>query len=118
MLEQIVNAVISPAYAQPGIPEAAGQQGGMSFAVMFLIFFLFIYFAIWRPQNKRERETRTMLDGLAKGDEVTTIGGIVGRISKINDKFITLTVGNNLEMLMQRSSVAGVLPKGTIKSFE
>lgn len=117
MLEQLVSAFITPAYAATAA-EAAPQQGGLSFAVMFLVFFVFIYFAIWRPQNKRERETRTMLESLAKGDEVTTVGGIVGRITKINDKFVTLTVGSNIEVLMQRSSVASVLPKGTIKSVE
>jgi preprotein translocase subunit YajC len=119
MFEQLVSAVITPAHAQTTAPAGGEQQGGgMSLALMFLLFILFVYFAIWRPQNKREREMRSLLGGLAKGDEVVTAGGIVGRITKISDKFITLAVGSNVEMLMQRSAVGSVLPKGTIKSVE
>ncbi|EKD70632.1 MAG: hypothetical protein ACD_46C00465G0001, partial [uncultured bacterium] len=85
---------------------------------MFVIFFLFIYFAIWRPQNKRAREQKNMLSALAKGDEVMMAGGMIGRIAKISDQYITLTIGTNMDILMQKSSVVTVLPKGTIKSIE
>ncbi len=116
MIEQLVNVFISPAYADTA--AASPQQGGFSMAVMFVVFILFFYFAIWRPQNTRARETRSMLDALAKGDEITTVGGMVGRITKLGDQFITLAVGNNVEVLLQKSSVASVLPKGTIKTIE
>lgn len=117
MVEQLVNAFISPAHAE-GAAAASAQQSGMSMAVMFVIFILFFFFAIWRPQNQRAREQRSMLEALAKGDEITTVGGMVGRITKLGDQFLTLAVGNNVEVLLQKSSVASVLPKGTIKTIE
>ncbi|TAK74036.1 MAG: preprotein translocase subunit YajC, partial [Gammaproteobacteria bacterium] len=85
---------------------------------MFAIFIFFVYFAIWRPQNKRAKEQQMMLASLAKGDEVVTAGGIVGRIDKIMDKHILLSVANNVGIVMQKSAVVSILPKGTLKSFE
>jgi preprotein translocase subunit YajC len=116
-MEQLLNVLISPAYADGAAPAAA-QQSPTSLVVMFLIFFIFIYFAIWRPQNKRAKEQQTLLASLAKGDEVMTSGGVIGRIAKLNDQFLTLLVANDVEIIMQKSSVVSVLPKGTIKSIE
>jgi preprotein translocase subunit YajC len=109
--------MISNAYADGLLPSSGQSGGGMSFVMMFAIFFLFIYFTIWRPQNKRAKETQTLLNSLSKGDEVITAGGILGRISKVTDQYISLTV-NNTEMLMQKSAIVTVLPKGTLKSIE
>lgn len=117
MMEQVTSFFMSNAYAETG--AASPQGGGMSMMVMFAIFFVFAYFAIWRPQSKRAKEQQTLLGSLAKGDEVVTVGGVLGRISKINEQYITLSVGtNNVEIVMQKSSVATVLPKGTLKSIE
>lgn len=117
MLDNILSSLIPAAYADtPSAP--APQQSSMSFVLIFAIFFLFMYFAIWRPQNKRDREQRQMLGSLAKGDEVTMVGGLLGRIVKISDAYLTLAIANNVEVVMQRSSVASVLPKGTLKSLE
>ena len=116
MMEQALSFFMSNAYADTAGP--APQGGGMSFIMMFVIFFLFIYFAIWRPQNKKAKEQQNMMSALAKGDEVMTAGGLLGRISKISDQYITLSVANNVEILMQKSSVVSVLPKGTLKSIE
>ena len=119
MLEPLLNAIVTPAYADaPAASVDSAQQGGMSFFVMFAIFFVFMYFAILRPQNKRAREQRDLMGSLGKGDEVMTAGGVVGRIAKLNDQFITLSVANNVELLIQKTSVVSVLPKGTIKSIE
>lgn len=115
MMEQLLNFFIPTAHAADA---AAPQGGGLSFTLMFVIFFLFIYFAIWRPQSKRAKEQSSLMNSLAKGDEVMTIGGMVGKISKISDQYITLSIANNVEILMQKTSVATVLPKGTIKSIE
>jgi preprotein translocase subunit YajC len=114
MMESLLNAIVTPAYAA----DAAPQGGGTSFILMFAIFFVFIYFAIWRPQNKRAREQQTMLTSLTKGDEVMTAGGLIGRITKLGDQFITLSVANDVDIMLQKSSVVNVLPKGTIKSIE
>jgi preprotein translocase subunit YajC len=109
--------MISNAYADT---MAAGPQqgGGMSFVVMLVVFVVFMYFAIWRPQNKRAREQQNLLNSLTKGDEVMTAGGMLGRIAKISDQYVTLALNGNVEVVMQKSSVVNVLPKGTLKSLE
>jgi preprotein translocase subunit YajC len=112
----IATFFISTAYAQT--PTVSSQGGGMSFMLMFAVFFLFIYFAIWRPQNKRAKEQQNLLHSLAKGDEVVTAGGLLGRINKINDQYLTLTIANNVDVIMQKSAVVSVMPKGTLKTME
>jgi preprotein translocase subunit YajC len=106
---------ITPAYAQ-GTP--AGPLGGdiMTFLPMIAIFVVF-YFLLIRPQQKKAKETRAMLAALQKGDEVVTAGGIVGRISKLGEQYATLEIANGVEMNVQRSAVAQLLPKGTIKTL-
>jgi preprotein translocase subunit YajC len=117
MLEQLSNFFISNVHADvAGLPTQQG--GGMSFIVMLIVFVVFIYFAIWRPQNKRAKEQQTLLVGLTKGDEVMTTGGLLGRIAKISDQYITLTIGNNVDIFLQKSSIVTILPKGTLKSLE
>lgn len=115
MMGQLLSFFVSNAYADTG---AAGQGGGISFVMMFVIFFLFLYFAILRPQNKRAKEQQNLMGSLAKGDEVMTAGGLLGKIAKMTDKYITLAIANNVEIVVQKSSVVTVLPKGTIKSLE
>ncbi len=117
MMSQLLNFFVSNAYADTASAPAA-QNGGISMIVMFAIFFLFAYFAIWRPQSKRAKEQQNLLNSIAKGDEVITIAGLLGRITKISNQYITLAVGNDVEIVMQKSSVATVLPKGTLKSIE
>lgn len=115
-MDQLINFFVTNAYAETA---SQGTQGsGISFAMMFVVFFLFIYFAIWRPQNKRAKEQQTLLTSLAKGDEVMTAGGLLGRINKITDQYIALGVANNVEIMVQKSSVVNILPKGTIKAIE
>lgn len=120
IMDQILNFFISNAYAESAGPfSGAGPQGGgMSFMIMFAVFFIFIYFFIWRPQNKRAKEQQNLLESLAKGDEVITAGGMLGRISKINGQYMTVTVANNVDIVMQKSSVVSVMPKGTLKTIE
>lgn len=120
-MEQLINFFVSNAYADSlGSLSSGGPQGGssVSFVMIFVIFFGFIYFAIWRPQNKRAKEQQNLLNLLAKGDEVMTAGGLLGRIAKISDQYIVLSIANNVDILMQKSSVISVMPKGTIKSIE
>lgn len=118
-MDSIMNFLISNANAAdiPGAPMAS-QGGGFSFLLMFLILVFFIYFAVWRPQNKRAKEQQQMWKALAKGDEVVTAGGLMGRVNKIVDPYIVLSVTDNVEVVMQKSSIANVLPKGTLKSIE
>ncbi len=119
MMEQVLNFLIQPAAAQSPLSGASGAQGGgFSFVIMFVIFFAFIYFAIWRPQNKRAREQQAMLNALAKGDEVITAGGFLGRINTLSDQYVHLALTDAVEVVMQKSAISSVLPKGTMKAIE
>ena len=80
-----------------------------------LLMFVVLYFVMIRPQMKKQKEHRAMIEALAKGDEVVTAGGLLGRVSKIGDGFISVELAAGVEVQMQRSSVVQVLPKGTMK---
>ena len=90
----------------------------MSFLPLVIIFAIF-YFMMIRPQMKRQKELRAMLDALKKGDEVTTAGGVVGKILSLDDNFVTLEVsrvnGQSVEMVFQRNAIHSILPTGTLK---
>jgi len=84
-------------------------------APIFILMFAVLYFVMIRPQQKRQKEARAMLDALAKGDEVATAGGLLGKVSVLGDQYLTLEVANGVEIKVQRTAVVQVLPKGTIK---
>jgi preprotein translocase subunit YajC len=112
----LLDFLVSPAYAQSA-PAAAGPFGDiMAFLPMVAIFVVF-YFLLIRPQQKRAKETKAMLAALQKGDEVVTVGGVVGRISKLGEQYATVEIANGVEVNVQRGAVAQVLPKGTIKTL-
>lgn len=118
ILNQLLNFFITSANAQSVAPAGGPPPGnGISLVLMLGFFLVFIYFAVWRPQSKRAKETRDMLSALAKGDEVVTIGGVLGKISKITDNYIVLAISDTVEVNVQRSAIASPLPKGTIKSI-
>jgi preprotein translocase, YajC subunit len=107
--------LISSAYAQ-ALP-AFGGDGLMGFLPLILMFVL-LYFLMIRPQMKRAKEQKTMVDGLAKGDEVITAGGVLGKITKLNDAYLTVEIAPETEITVQRAAVQTLLPKGTIKSVQ
>lgn len=108
---------VSTAMAAPET-AAAPQGGGMMSMVWMLVAFAFIfYFLLIRPQSKRAKEQRKLIDSLNKGDEVMTTSGIVGKIDKLNDEFATLTIAENVNITIQKNAIVTVLPKGTIKSI-
>jgi len=107
--------LISSAYAQA--PAAGGDAGLMSFLPIILMFVL-LYFLMIRPQMKRAKEQKAMIDALQKGDEVVAAGGLVGRIVEINEHYASLEVAPNTEIKVQRAAVGMLLPKGTIKSIK
>ncbi len=80
-----------------------------------LLMFAVLYFVMIRPQMKKQKEHRAMIEALAKGDEVVTAGGLIGRVSKLGDGYIGLELATGVEVQMQRASVVQVLPKGTMK---
>jgi preprotein translocase subunit YajC len=111
---------ISSAFAQTAAPAAAASGDGMSAlltqAPIFILMFAVLYFVMIRPQQKRQKEARAMLDALAKGDEVATAGGLLGKVSVLGDQYLTLEIANGVEVKIQRSAVVQVLPKGSIKA--
>ena len=107
--------LISSAYAQAS--GAAGQSDTLlTFLPMIAIFVVF-YFLLIRPQQKKQKEARAMLDSLEKGNEVVTAGGILGRIVKLDEQYVTVEVAPNTQMVVQRGAISQLLPKGTIKAL-
>jgi preprotein translocase subunit YajC len=109
---------ISSAFAQTA-PAAAAAGTDMQSSLMsmlpLVLMFVVLYFVMIRPQMKKQKEHRTMIDALAKGDEIATAGGLLGKVSKLTDSTITLEIANGVEVQLQRSAVVQVLPKGSIK---
>lgn len=103
---------ISNAYAQ----GAEGAAGGLMSFLPIILMFVVLYFLMIRPQMKRQKETRAMIDALTKGDEVVTAGGLLGKVSKVNEGYVTLEIADNTEIVIQKTAVSTLLPKGTIKS--
>jgi len=106
---------ISQAFAQTA-PAAAGSTESTLFSLLPLVLmFVVLYFIMIRPQMKRQKEHKAMIDALAKGDEVVVAGGVVGRVTKLGDSVLGVEVANGIELQVQRPSVLQVLPKGTYK---
>jgi len=106
---------ISSAFAQTAPAAGGDMQSSLMSMLPLVLMFVVLYFVMIRPQMKKQKEHRAMVDALAKGDEVVTSGGMLGRVSKIGDTFIGVEIANGVEVQMQRSAVAQVLPKGSIK---
>lgn len=110
-----MDLLISDAWAQGAPPP---QGGGMiELMIMFGLLFVVFYFTLWRPQSKRQKEHRDLLARLAKGDEVVTSGGLVGRVKDIGDNFAVVEIAKGVDVKVQKSSVQTVLPKGTMKAL-
>lgn len=112
--------LISNAYAQ-----SAGAPGdlmsNLTGMLPIILMFVVLWFMMIRPQMKRAKEQKAMVDALAKGDEVVTQGGVAGRITKVGENYLTLEVGTvkdqSVEMFVQKQAVANLLPKGTLKAL-
>lgn len=105
--------MISSAYANT---PAAGPDP--MFQILMLVGFIAIfYFLLWRPQQKRAKEHRNLIENLAKGDEIATGGGLMGRITKVTDSVLTVEVAEGVSVLVQKPAVAVLLPKGTLKDL-
>ena len=107
--------LISQAWAQ----STGGSSGGFDMLGMLPIVLMFVvlYFLMIRPQMKRAKEHKSMIEALQKGDEIVTAGGVVGRVVKVDESYVALQVAENVEIMVQRPSVQVVLPKGTIKAL-
>lgn len=105
---------ISQAFAQAA-PAAGGAESGLLSLLPLVLMFVVLYFIMIRPQMKRQKEHKAMVEALAKGDEVVTAGGMLGRVTKLGETYLHLEVASGVELQVQRTSVVQVLPKGTLK---
>ncbi|KIC87357.1 preprotein translocase subunit YajC [Pantoea agglomerans] len=106
---------ISDAVAAAGAPS---QGSPYSLVIMLVVFGLVFYFMILRPQQKRAKEHKKLMDSISKGDEVLTSGGLVGRVTKVSDTgYVAIALNDTNEVVIKRDFVAAVLPKGTIKAL-
>ena len=108
---------ISNAYAQTTAAADPGLMGNLTTFLPLILMFVVMYFLMIRPQQKRQKEAKAMMDALAKGDEVATAGGIVGKVTRVNDSFVTVEVATNTEVVVQKHAITTLLPKGTLKSL-
>ncbi len=108
---------ISSAFAQtaPAAAPAGGMMSSLTGMLPLVLMFVVLYFIMIRPQMKRQKEHRAMIDAIAKGDEVATAGGIVGRVTRLSEGFLHIEIASGVEVQIQRSAVSQVLPKGTVK---
>ena len=109
--------LISSAYAQTAPAAATGGDMQSSFMSLLplVLMFVVLYFVMIRPQMKKQKEHRTMVEALAKGDEVATAGGLIGKVTKLGDTFLGVEIAPGVEVQVQRSAVVQVLPKGSLK---
>jgi preprotein translocase subunit YajC len=106
---------INNAYAEAAAP--AQSAGFLEFLPLIILAAVF-YFLILRPQSKRAKEHKAMIEALQRGDEVVTTGGEVGRITKVYEQYVGVELAENIEVTVQKVAIQGVLPKGTIKAIK
>ena len=109
-----MDFLISGAYAQAG-GQAAGPSP-MANILLLVGMFVVFYFILIRPQQKRAKEHKSLVSSLKKGDEILTNGGLLGKLTEVGDNYLALEIADNVSVKLQRSAVASVMPKGTIKS--
>ena len=106
---------ISTAYAQAApAPAAGGTESTLITLAPLVLMFMVLYFIMIRQQMKRQKEHKAMIEALAKGDEVVTAGGLLGKVTKLGESYVSIEAGNG-ELMVQRTAIVQVLPKGTIK---
>ena len=106
---------ISEAFAQAAPAAAPGGESTLLTMLPLVLMFVVLYFVMIRPQMKRQKEHKAMIDALAKGDEVVTAGGVLGKVAKMGDSYLHVEVSEGVEVQVQRTAVVQVLPKGTLK---
>jgi len=108
-----MDSIINNAWAQAAPAQGAGTSGMVMFVILLVVFYLVLI----RPQMKQAKEHRKLVESLAKGDEVVTGGGLLGRINEVGDNFIVLEIAKDVEVKVQKQSVSAVMPKGTVKTL-
>ena len=106
---------ISDAFAQTAPAAQGGTESGLLSMLPLVLMFVVLYFVMIRPQMKRQKEHKAMIEALAKGDEVVTAGGMLGKVTKLGETFVHVEVASGVELQVQRRAVTQVLPKGSFK---
>ena len=109
--------LISNAFAQAAPAAAQDPMSSITGILPLIFMFVVLWFLMIRPQMKRAKEHKALLEGLQKNDEVLTQGGIVGKVVSISDAYVTVEVASNTQIIVQKQAIGAVLPKGTIKSI-
>jgi preprotein translocase subunit YajC len=108
---------ISDAMAQAAGSATEQTSGGFSMLIMPLIFLVIFYFLLWRPQSKRAKDQKELVNSIKKGDEVITSGGMLCKVAEVNEKYISVAIAEGIIVKLQKAAVNTVLPKGTIKTI-
>lgn len=109
---------ISSAFADGGASTASEAGGGMNMFVLLALFAVIFYFMIFRPQSKRNKEQKNLMNSLAKGSEIITSSGILGKIVKLTDSdYVVIAINDTTEITIKKDFIAAVLPKGSIKTL-
>ena len=111
-----LDFLIPVAHAQTAAAPAASPLGGLQTFLFPILLIVIMYFLMIRPQMKRQKEHRAMLDKLSRGDEVITNGGIAGTVSEIGESYVTVEIAAGVQVRLQEGAIANVLPKGTLKA--
>lgn len=109
----MLDFFISPAWAN----ETLSQDGFLKLLLPWVVLFIAFWFFLIRPQIKRSKEHKAMIDSISPGDEIVTIGGLVGKIKDIGDNFISLEISKELQVKIQKQAISLTVPKGTIKTL-
>ena len=106
---------ISQAFAQTAPAATGSTESSLMSLLPLVLMFVVLYFIMIRPQMKRQKEHKALIEALAKGDEIVTAGGMIGKVAKLGDSYLHVEVANGVEVQVQRTAVVQVLPKGTVK---
>jgi preprotein translocase, YajC subunit len=111
-----MNFFFAQAWAQAAAPTAPSPSAALQPLILLIAIFAVFYFLVMRPQSKRAKEQKKMIEALAKGDEVVTNGGLLGKITEVGENFVILEVAEGVKLNVQKQAVSSLMPKGTFKT--
>lgn len=118
LMQRLVTLLLI-AFSVPAFAAGETEQMGIIGQVIFFGgFILIFYFLLWRPQSKRAKQHKQLMESIAKGDEVVSSGGILGKVVKVTDDYVTIEVNANVSFALQKAAITAVLPKGTLKELK
>lgn len=115
-MHSVLSFFIDNAWAQGSGGGGAGQTSLLSSLLLPIALIAVFYFLLIRPQQRKQKEHRQMVDALSNGDEIVTGGGVLGKVADVGEQFVTVEIANNVTVKIQKQTIAAVLPKGTVKS--